>query len=496
MTTTTEATIRTGRTTGRLAWPNWWPAALWALVALALRLFRLGGESLWFDEAYSIWVAQGPMWDPATLLEWKVPFPTYYALLHGWIKLFGAGPVALRLLSVVAGVLSVALLWRLVARHFGGRAAFWAAGLLALSPLHLWYSQEGRQYALALLFTILTADALLAAMRPGARRASFAAFALWGALALYTHYYVGLVLASWGLWGAWVAWRRRSWPLFGALAAANGGILLLFLPGLVAPLSQAGGGTWNWVAAKYGIPGPRQLYDLAGAFTFGTLFDPATPLKLLWLAVSGALVLAAVAPGPATDDRRREGGAFLAAWAFGAPIGAFLISQLTPLFLTRYLLPALPGYLALLGVGLARAAGWWPRLRLLAAALLIASLVALLPTYAGGLKEDWRGVAAAVQAAERSGDLVLLVDEDTSVPFNYYYRGNAPQYRLWRGWSDPADIAARLDPVLAGPRRAWLVHSHAPGAAAKQWLLARPGLRLAGQWEYQGIELLLFEVGE
>ena len=39
----------------------------------------------------------------AALTAQDIHPPLYYALLHGWIGLFGAGPVGLRLLSVLFG---------------------------------------------------------------------------------------------------------------------------------------------------------------------------------------------------------------------------------------------------------------------------------------------------------------------------------------------------------------------------------------------------------
>lgn len=489
--------------------PVWWPAAALTVLAAALRLFRLGHESLWFDEVYSIWVAQGPMWSLPTLLEWKVPFPLYYGLLHGWLLIFGPGPAALRLFSVVAGVASVPLLWRLTARRLGPQAAFWAAALLAVSPLHIWYSQEGRQYALVVLLVILAADALQRALLDGRAR-DWGAYALWATLALYTHYYAGFILVGFGLVALWSWWQKGHRRAdFVHLALAHLAIAVLFAPGLIVPLGQAQSGTWNWVAAKYGVPGARQLYDLAGAFSYGTLFDPILPLKLTLL---GLYLLAALL-GLRALRRRAERPVLLLvlAWLGTAPALAFLISQIAPLFLTRYLLPALPAYLVLVAVGISRLqppqgqngilvndttlspisrAGW-----LLGAVLLATSLVASRPIYAGGLKEDWRGVAQVVAAQEQPGDLILLVDEDIAVPFNYYYTGQADQLRLWRGVTDPAEIAARIEPALAGHRRLWLVTSHAPGEDARRWLLAAPTLTLVARQPFQGLELLLFQVG-
>ncbi|HBY94710.1 MAG: glycosyltransferase family 39 protein [Ardenticatenaceae bacterium] len=472
--------------------PVWWPVAALTVLAAALRLFHLGRESLWFDEVYSIWVAQGPMWSLPTLLAWKVPFPLYYSLLHGWLLVFGPGPVALRLFSVSAGVASVPLLWRFTARRLGAAAAFWAAALLAVSPLHIWYSQEGRQYALVVLLVILAADALQHALLEDRRR-DWAVYALWATAALYTHYYAGFVLAGFGLVALWSWWHKGHHRAgFVRLVLAHLTVGVLFAPELIVPLGQAQSGTWNWVAAKYGVPGLRQLYDLAAALTYGTLFDPSPLLKL---AVLGLYSLAALV-GISALRRGEERPVLLlvVAWLGTAPLLAFLISQIAPLFLTRYLLPVLPAYLVLVAAGVGRLKPPYAR-RLGGALLLAMSLVAALPIYAGGLKEDWRGVAQVVATQEQPGDLIVLVDEDIAIPFDYYYTGRADQLRISRGVTDPAKIGAMVAPALAGHGRLWLVASHAPGEQVKHWLLAAPGLVLVSHQPFQGLELMLFQVG-
>ena len=49
-----------------------------------------------------------------------------------------------------------------VARLVGGRVALAAAAALAVSPLHLWYSQEARPYALMVLLVAVSYLALVA----------------------------------------------------------------------------------------------------------------------------------------------------------------------------------------------------------------------------------------------------------------------------------------------------------------------------------------------
>src|SRR5207237_5760975 len=97
-----------------------------------------------------IWTAQIPLNRIVEESSYNNSLPTYFLLLRGILG--GASEnveFRARSLSVVAGALSIPVLIGLVycwRRHWG--AALMAGLLLAVNPLHLWYSQEARAYAL------------------------------------------------------------------------------------------------------------------------------------------------------------------------------------------------------------------------------------------------------------------------------------------------------------------------------------------------------------
>ena len=90
----------------------------------------------------------------AALTAQDIHPPLYYALLHGWTAILGTGPAALRLLSVVVGVLTIPLLYLVARRMFTRRVALLATFLLTISPLHVYYSQEVRMYGLVALLSV------------------------------------------------------------------------------------------------------------------------------------------------------------------------------------------------------------------------------------------------------------------------------------------------------------------------------------------------------
>lgn len=130
-------------------------AAVLAVIVLAgaaLRLQGLGREAFWFNEAASFYYAKGPLSEVIrhSFVDETNP-PGFHILIHFWMGLVGIQEWALRLPSAVAGTLTIAVM-ALFARHFLSRAgSLAAAAMLAFSPLHVWYSQECRAFAIWLL---------------------------------------------------------------------------------------------------------------------------------------------------------------------------------------------------------------------------------------------------------------------------------------------------------------------------------------------------------
>ncbi len=79
-----------------------------------LRLYRIGAQPLWVDEASSLRFARqtlAQLWSWSSLVDPGNP-PLYYSLLHGWL-VFGDSETALRLLSALFGVLTIPLVYAL-----------------------------------------------------------------------------------------------------------------------------------------------------------------------------------------------------------------------------------------------------------------------------------------------------------------------------------------------------------------------------------------------
>jgi uncharacterized membrane protein len=92
--------------------------------------------------------------------------PTYYILARYWAQYFGSSVTAMRSLAAVISLLVFPAIYWLAWELFESPAvAGIAIALFAISPYHILFAQEARQYSLWTLTTILSTAALLKATR-------------------------------------------------------------------------------------------------------------------------------------------------------------------------------------------------------------------------------------------------------------------------------------------------------------------------------------------
>lgn len=175
---------------------------LWGglLVGFGVRLFRLGAESLWYDETVSVYLAQQSIPDLIAHTARDIHPPGYYLFLHIWqvltapslqhgLEFLYAWP------SLMAGMLLLPLIFALGQRWFGPRVALTALWLGALHPFALWYSQEVRMYTVGAALGLLCLWAADKWLVDRSWRA-LVVYTLAGAVALYVLYYAAFALAA------------------------------------------------------------------------------------------------------------------------------------------------------------------------------------------------------------------------------------------------------------------------------------------------------------
>jgi uncharacterized membrane protein len=212
-----------------------------------IRINQLGRDDLWLDEAFTGFIALTREWIAYLRVD-NTP-PLYYLIQRGWCDLVFCSEFGLRLTSALAGTAFIALAGVFCRQLCGRKAALLIALVAALSPIHVYYSQEARVYSILLTVLLLF---LYLQWRVIAGRAAMGGTVLLfitSAAALYLHYFslvvVGTCLCVYAVEAA--SGARRVPPRY---FLAVGASLAVFIPWLFFSIfsQQATSSELHWIA--------------------------------------------------------------------------------------------------------------------------------------------------------------------------------------------------------------------------------------------------------
>lgn len=420
------------------------PTRVWLILtailagAALLRLWNIGGPSLWADELYSLGFSRVPLdmlWG-----EWMVREtnpPLYYTILKFWTAIFGASDISVRMLSVTAGLLAVLAIFAFARAVHSTNAGLYAAGLASVASLQTYFSVEVRAYifgALAATLTLLAIVKLIDLWRePGA---SFRRAAPWLALyvvgctfAFHVHTTFFLLPLLSNLVMAWVFWSATERRARDAIAwlAANALLVLACSWWIAMTIKsiQAGASPVEW------IPKPNLKESVAiSSHLLATRSFNAVNVILAVLfapvAIWGVMRM--------TPERR----VLILTFAVGVPLLLIAISFVRPIFLERTVFWVNFVYLTALGVGLATLP--WKRVQVAATAGISGIFAGdTLVTQLVEFREPFRRVAAVLREQAGSKDLILVNAPDPAVQLNHYCSREGCGPGTWMALESPKD---------------------------------------------------------
>ena len=458
------------------------------VVALVVRLRALTAESIWMDEVYSItYATEWPTLEILTELPLEDPHPPlYYLLLRGWTAVFGASTVATRSLSVVFGVAAVGLLFALGRRLYDRETATVAAAMLALSGMHLYFSQDTRMYSLYTALAIASLYWYVRLVFDGDRsRRTVAGYVATTVLLGYTHVFGLFVILAQncyllvhaariersravGLLRNWVGLQAVTALLLGPFLAVLG-MRLLGYP----PFDSA---SPTWIP----VPEPGLLLDtVARYFGYGWLWHSwAMGFAAVSLVFAGWAVLSDADPEAPTGRLDRllpSRRVTLLLFVFAVPIVVPFVVSLTvePIYRAKYTAAASIGLFVLVARGISELR--WTQIGVgrfaVAGLLLLAMVVPVTVIHGSPQNPQWE---QAVEGVERHGDDPHIVVVGGDVPERFY-----PAVHVAGEESATAVRASEADTVgeVIAERRArgdqvWLLIS--------QWRTDRDQLRVIG----------------
>jgi 4-amino-4-deoxy-L-arabinose transferase-like glycosyltransferase len=419
---------------------TWIFAAAVILFGSALRLYHINGQSLWYDELFSI---QGSRlgWDGMMkfVINDAVHPPLHYVLMHWVFGIFGVGEPQSRLPSVLFGAGELFVVWLLARKLFNSSVATIATAILAVSQIAITHSQEARGYEMTSFLAAVAAYAFVSALTQK-RMGWWWGFVATAVLLLYTHYYSIFVLAGFVWFG--IAYRRRFaisgwwWIALGAVVGVAYSPWLL--SGIVRNILNAG-------RIRGGVPHLLNSMTVLNGFNNGK-WNGLSNGSPWWTYLLGDLLFclpagyglwrAAQEPAIHEEEKWQEEKwrirYLLLLWLLPSAGILFVSVALRLQFDIRYTAFGLAPYYILVACGIDALPRPWRVLNL--AALMIYSLGALRANYFIPANYDFRSAVNYAGSAYRTGDcMAVLPATNLFAPAEealYVYQGQTKSFQF------------------------------------------------------------------
>lgn len=247
--------------------------SLIVLFAAGLRIFNLGRNSLWTDEAGFMQFRTGGILDSLryslkriTLYNADMATPAFSFFAILWSSLV-SGEFMLRLSSVIFAVMSIFLIYKLGKTLFDHKVGLISAYLLAISPFHVYYSQEFRMYSLITFLSIASAIFLVKFLETE-RKIFLSGYVVSHILSIYFHITTFLILFAQIVFS--IIYLRRKRRLFKNWLWANLIIMILLSPEAFLIIRSVEKNSWNYFLSTT-ISTVSELGHLSALIPFYTL---------------------------------------------------------------------------------------------------------------------------------------------------------------------------------------------------------------------------------
>jgi 4-amino-4-deoxy-L-arabinose transferase-like glycosyltransferase len=405
------------------------------LIFLVLCFVNINVAPLWRDEAFSALVATNDWGKIIEIASKDTQPPLHLFLLNISYLIAGKGEFALRIWSVLGGLLTIIFAYKITGKIFKEE---WPKVLIApfivFNPILYSYAIEARSYA---LFTALYLGAIYFALCYGQnkRRRDLLLLFLFSLLGLYTHnlfvvclFVIFLMLFSIRLKG-FVKWKDIKEIVNKTKDIILLGIILLifYLPWCLTFLNQlnmiASGGFWLQFRYLNSV-----LEVMAGAFAGDSYYPQNEPIFYI-IAVSIVLGVIGVVLGLYKDVKNsKKQVPILFLGCFMPLLIIYLVSFKTPFMYIRYMIFIVPILLILVIKG-------YGKIKVLTIIFLVSSIIVTCSTlvFKPNMKEGYKDAIAKIQYNE-STDVIL---HKNALPvFGFRYYSDLPSYI----YSKPEDI--------------------------------------------------------
>lgn len=400
---------------------------LLVLLGIFLRLYKLGSESIWLDEAVSIQNTSLPFLQmiKAVIAHDGSP-PFYFTLLWSWLRLFGKSEFAVRSLSAVLGIISIILMYKLGSLLLSKKEALLGTFIFTISKPPIWASQEARMYSVLILL-VLTSSILFVNF------CNFSTTSRKDTKLIISITFVNILITYTHIYGLFFVLSQVLYILFAERSKLKSFFLscvficICYIPWAIVLKSQVSAEYGNWVRGSWiGKLGRLGPYYIAWKLSSEHKILVAIFLTLTLVAIFFTFLKGSWGDITPTTDRHSKikNVSFLLLWILTPIIIAYILSYLLRPFLdARYVFFVIPAYYLLISRGV-----FWFKNKTLqlffVLGITLINIYCLYFYYTFPQKEQWRESVNFIQSSKLKADAIVLTGGIES--FNYYYHGILP----------------------------------------------------------------------
>lgn len=379
------------------------------ITAILLRLYHIG-YNLDTDETFSVSATSSTFSHMiGVAIEDRMHPPLHLTLLFLWIKFLGNSEVSVRILSVIAALLFLIIIYRLALLLMPVWTALFVLSIYSFSPFFLYYGQQARPYSLLSLLNALSIYLLLKYRnKPSTIKAIF--YSLTCAALIYTSYLsIFILIPQFTYTALFNKQDGKKLNFYGVLGMLS--ILYwVFTQSLLLNIGKTAK-EMSWID-KPSLQSFIELYIEPFGWSH---FAGGTK----WLVGILGLILLFIIIRWRTINRTNT--TLLAVLTFFGPIFAFIFSVYAPfsIFASRQIIGELIFFILLLGVALSTLPRW-PRI-ILGLILIFWCTINISNGFPENIKPPWRYIANLI-SEKYAGYYVIVQEGWIEGPLQHYMK--------------------------------------------------------------------------
>lgn len=406
-------------------------------LGFVLRIYQLGYESLWLDEATTHLTSSSTLSQIFHATSGDVHPPLYYYLVHFFL-LGNESEFMLRLPSMILGVLSIPLLYLLTSRMFSQKEGLISSFLLSISVMHIFYSQEARMYSMLAFLTLASLYFFYCAIENN-KKTTWILFVLATTMNIYTHYFGFFIFPIEILYYLFTQVILSKSPKkikvihgqnFKMFALSVSTIIMLIIPIIQVFIEQASSRVSGEVT--WGIGQANLIPILLARFSTFSSSQSFVYLSLFIIGIFAVVIY------------NRKQALLIGMW-FILPIGiSYYLASMMP-FHPRYLIFVLPVFLILVSRGITALSSIFFSLKstsklsssvelkrniltiLILLLVIMSTFGSISSYYSTTNKNDWREVSSYIEEISNQGDVIVTLPGYMSQPLKYYHDNSSDE---------------------------------------------------------------------